>query len=131
MITSIPEILKRTAKDVEEKVDPTLDDKDKEILKKDGPRYMRLVQTNLKIGKKPLADMSHTGMMVLLAYVVFLRQNITTSKGDRPNVEDAAQIMHGNVYSDTDKDKKKLEEQLIKQLSKIGVDVDKNDDKGE
>jgi hypothetical protein len=107
------------------KIEPCLDKQDVNILKNDGPGYLRHVQTNIKLGKKPLAELEDTGRRVLLAYVIFLRQNMTMGPGDHPNQEDTAKILHGEVLGDGKGNKKELEEELLKQLSKIGIDVDK------
>lgn len=103
------------------KEQPCFDRQDVTILKNDGPRFMRQVQINLKLDKEPLSDLNDTEKRVLLAYVVYLRQNVTTESGDRPNEEDAARILHGEVFDD--KGKKKLDKELLSQLSKIGLDI--------
>ena len=108
--------------------DQILDKQDIMILQKDGPEYLREVQTNIKLNKDPLDDLSDSAKKVLLAYVVFLRENIATEKNDRPNDEDSAKILHGKVFKE--KNDKKLDEALLKQLSKIGINL-KNDNKGD
>ena len=60
--------------------DQILDKQDIMILQKDGPEYLREVQTNIKLNKDPLDDLSDSAKKVLLAYVVFLRENIATEK---------------------------------------------------
>jgi hypothetical protein len=109
-----------------------LDQEDIAILKMDGPEYLRKVAANLKLGKNPLYDLSDTEKKILLAYVVFLRQNVTMELGEKPNEEDAAKILHGDVYNSS-KDNEELDKELLKQLEKIGLDVHKNDkkDKGD
>jgi hypothetical protein len=99
---------------------PALDPKDIDILRKDAPRYLRQVQMNIKLDKDPLKDLSDTEKRILLAYTVFLRQNLTIGEGDRANEEDAAKILHGKVYKGK-KEKDDLKEELEKQLEKIGV----------
>lgn len=99
----------------------SLDIQDRSILAIDGPKYLRHVQTNIKLKKKLLDDMSDTAKKVLLAYVVFLRQNLTTDQGDKPNEEDATMILHGKLYGNSKEDKKDLDDNLEKQLSKLGI----------
>jgi hypothetical protein len=99
---------------------PSLDMQDRNILAIDGPKYLRHVQTNIKLKKNLLSDLTDTGKKVLLAYVIFLRQNLTTEQGDRPNEEDAANVLHGDLFKN-EKDKKELDENLEKQLAKIGI----------
>lgn len=99
---------------------PSLDMQDKTVLLHDGPKYLRHVQTNIKLKKNLLSDLTDTAKKVLFAYVVYIRQNITTSQGDRPNEEDAAKILHGELYSGK-KDKKELDDNLEKQLAKLGI----------
>ena len=100
---------------------PALDVQDRNILSNDGPKYLRHVQTNLKLKKKILADMTDTAKKVLLAYVIFLRQNLTTDQGDKPNEEDTAVVLHGDLYGNDKGAKKQLDESLEKQLSKLGI----------
>jgi hypothetical protein len=109
------------------------DQEDIAILKMDGPNYLRKVAANIKLGKPALTDLSDTEKKVLLAYVIFLRQNVTMEFGDKPNEEDAAKILHGEVYEGGKGNAEELEKELLKQLEKIGLDVHKNDkkDKGD
>ena len=103
-----------------------LDGHDRAVLKNDGPKYLRHVQTNIKLKKKPLEDMTDTSKKVLMAYVIFLRQNISMVQGDKANEEDAAKILHGEVYKSDTKKKDELDEDLLKQLEKIGIQADKD-----
>jgi hypothetical protein len=121
MYTAIYEPIRKLAKHVSEKECPALDMQDRNILSNDGPKYLRHVQTNIKLKKKLLADLNDTSKKVLLAYVVFLRQNLTTDQGDKPNEEDSAVILHGDLYGNGKDDKKDLDESLEKQLSKLGI----------
>jgi hypothetical protein len=130
MLTTISTPIAKLAQVIIKKIDDGLDPQDITILKHDGPGYLRKVQTNIKLGKKPLTDIDDTAKKVLLAYVIFLRQNITMEQGDKPNEEDAAKVIHGEVYSGSKKESKELEEELLKQLEKVGIDVKKNE-KGE
>ncbi len=121
MYKSVSENIRKLAKDMFEKDCPSLDMQDRNILAKDGPKYLRHVQTNVKLKKDLLSDLNDTAKKVLLAYVVFLRQNLTTDQGDKPNEEDAAVILHGDLYGTGKNDKKDLDESLEKQLSKLGI----------
>lgn len=121
MYKAIYEPIRKIAEEVSKKEDPALDLQDRTILAKDGPKYLRHVQTNIKLKKKMLSDLTDTAKKVLLAYVVFLRQNLTTDHGDRPNEEDSAFILHGDLYGNNKSDKKNLDESLEKQLSKLGI----------
>jgi len=127
MLTPISDPIHKLAQVIVKRCEGGLDPSDISILKNDGPTYLRRVQTNLKLGKEPLADIEDTDKKVLLSYVVFLRQNITMEKGDKPNEEDAAKILHGEVYEASKKESKDLQEELLKQLEKIGIDVKKNE----
>jgi hypothetical protein len=127
MLIPISQPMTKLAQVIIKKLDTGLDPEDITILKNDGPGYMRQVQTNLKLGKKPLQDLSDTAKKVLLSYVIFLRQNVTIEKGDRPNEEDAAKVIHGEVFENSSKENKELEEELLKQMEKIGIDVRKNE----
>jgi hypothetical protein len=84
------------------------------------------VQTNIKLDKEPLNDLKDADKKVLLSYVIFLRQNVTMEKGDKPNEEDAAKIIHGELFSKSKEDDEELEKELLKQLEKIGIDVKKS-----
>jgi hypothetical protein len=119
MLRMISEPIKKTAESILREC-PGLDAQDKIILVKDGSEYLRHVQTNIKLKKDPLADLTDTAKRVLLAYIVYIRQNITTEQGDAPNEEDSANILHGELYN-SKKDKKELDEELEKQLSKLGI----------
>lgn len=121
--------IKKTALLVMQCPGSLLDTQDVEILRKDGPEYLREVQTNIKLKKKPLADLSDSAKKVLLAYIVFLRENLTTNSEDRPNDEDAAMILHGEVFKSNDS--KKLDDALLKQLSKLGITIENDDNKGD
>jgi|WetSurMetagenome_2_1015567.scaffolds.fasta_scaffold395973_2 hypothetical protein len=121
MYTPIYVPIRKLAEDVSKIECPVLDIQDRNILSNDGPKYLRHVQTNIKLKKDLLSDMTDTAKKVLLAYVVFLRQNLTTDQGDKPNEEDAAVILHGDLYGNGKDEKKDLNESLEKQLSKLGI----------
>lgn len=120
MLHSISNTIKKFAQEICIYSNPSLDIQDRNILAIDGPKYLRHVQTNIKLKKDLLSDLTDTGKRVLLAYVIFLRQNLTTEQGDKPNEEDAANVLHGDLYKEK-KDKKELDENLEKQLAKIGI----------
>jgi hypothetical protein len=115
------------------KTEGGLDPQDISILKKDGPEYMRHVHTNIKLGKKALDDLTDTAKKVLLAYVIFLRQNATIEEGNKPNEEDTAKVLHGEVYKkdtkEDDEEGSELDKELLKQLEKLGMNVKKDEDK--
>ena len=124
MYKNIFEPIRKLAEESFKEECPTLDMQDRNILAIDGPKYLRHVQTNIKLKKKLLADMTDTAKKVLLAYVVFLRQNLTTDQGDKANEEDAAKILHGDLYGSGKGDKKELNDSLEKQLSKLGISAE-------
>lgn len=120
MLVPITKYTSKLAAVIITKMCPALDQKDIDVLKKDAPRYLRKVQMNVELKKDPLKDLSDVEKRILLAYTVFLRQNLTIGQNDRANEEDAAKILHGEVYKGK-KEKDDLEEELEKQLEKIGI----------
>jgi hypothetical protein len=126
MLKLISEPIAKVAKVITEKIEEGLDPQDVTILKNDGPNFLRKVQTNIKLDKEPLNDLKDADKKVLLSYVIFLRQNVTMEKGDKPNEEDAAKIIHGELFSKSKEDDEELEKELLKQLEKIGIDVKKS-----
>jgi hypothetical protein len=126
MLKLITEPIIKVAKAIMEKTEEGLDPQDVTILKNDGPNFLRKVQTNIKLDKEPLNDLKDADKKVLLSYVIFLRQNVTMEKGDKPNEEDAAKIIHGRLFSESREDDKELEKELLKQLEKIGIEIKKN-----
>ena len=124
MYKNVYEPIRKLAEEASKKECPTLDMQDRTVLAIDGPKYLRHVQTNIKLKKKLLSDLTDTAKKVLLAYVVYLRQNLTTDQGDKANEEDAAKILHGGLYGSGKSDKKELNESLEKQLSKLGISTD-------
>jgi len=98
--------------------------KDMGKLRNKGRSLARKVQRAEK-AKKELSSFSDDDKRVLLAYIVFVRQNIIPGVKGRPNDEDAAKILHGEVFADDDKEtKERLLEELIRQLKKAGVSID-------
>ena len=107
-------------------------DKDSNYLKKDeiellnkiAPTLILRVKENVEGKKDPLDDLSDDDKVILLAFVVYKRQNVTTTNKDIPNEEDAATILRGNVYSLKNGkkiDKKRLDKDLLEQLAKAGM----------
>lgn len=130
MMRKYSEVMVEAAEAIIKKVYPLLDAQDRAVLTKDGPRILRQVQSNVRLKKKPLEDLTEAEKKVLLAYVVFFRQNVTTCPPkDRSNEEDASRILHGEIYN-KDKDKKRLEDDLIDQLEKLGIDMDTKESNG-
>lgn len=112
------EIVKKVAKKIKEEY--TLSSSEKKILTDKGSSLLRKVQANIDKGKKLFTELSIDDKIILLSYVVFLRQNLSSSQGDKLNEEDAALIFHKKVYKDTE-DEEKLNKNLKKQLAKIGI----------
>lgn len=111
-------------------MDDSLTKEDVVLLNNRAPTLVKMVKDNLEDEKTdPFKSLTDQDKRVLLAFVVYKRQNITTEPTDRPNDEDAAKILHGHVYSfeGTKKEQKKalehLEEDLKKQLSKAGLPI--------
>jgi len=100
-----------------------LDKEDINTLKHKAPLLMYKVKDLMRGKKKDiLKDLSAEDKKILMAYVVTIRQNVATGEGDRPNIEDAARILHDDIYDVSHKDgEKRLEKELVKQLGKIGI----------
>lgn len=88
-------------------------------LGKKGPVLLRKLKSKKK---RDLKKLNEDDKRLLLAYVVYLRQNLTTEPTDQPNFEDAAKIMHEEVLDDGKK--RQVEEELIKQLAKAGLNLE-------
>lgn len=107
-----------------------LNDEDVELLTNKAPFLVQKVKTNLlDNNQKPFEGLTDEDKRLLLAFVVYRRQNIATSIGDNPNDEDAAMILHKDVYKPNKKESekkvmKRLEQDLKKQLSKAGLPID-------
>lgn len=106
-----------------------LEDKDTRVLNDEAPTILRTVKENIEQDKKPFEGLSDEDKRVLLAFVVYKRQNITTEETDNPNDEDAARILHKDVYKPNEKESekevmKRLEKDLKKQLSKAGLPIE-------
>lgn len=128
MLIGLSDIIVKKIASYAKEDDQVLSSEDKSVLRHDAPGFLRRVQMNLKFDKDPFDGLDETQRRILLAYVIFLRQNIATGPGDRPNEEDASMIMHAKVYKDN---KKTLDEDLQKQLEKIGIKFPEEDEKGD
>jgi len=105
----------------------SLSKEDVRILREDGPKLAKKVKNAKK--SKAFDGMSEDDKRLLLAYVVYFRQNLTTDNGLKPNDEDAAKILHGEVFKGDDKEarkeaRKRLEQELVRQLQKAGVSLE-------
>lgn len=105
-----------------------LDAEDMRRLRKDGPKLITLLKSYMEKGADPLSKFNEDQKRLLLAYIVYTRQNITAGPGDDPNDEDAARILHNKVYDQPDKRKreKEITEDLKKQLEKSGIKLKKD-----
>jgi len=120
MKTVISAHINRIAKSLYATADEVLDKSDISDLKEKGPLLVSKIKDNPK--KDILKGLSNKEKRILLAYIVFYRQNITTTKDDIPNCEDAAKILHKDVFeNDNAKNIKKIEKDLISQLAKVGI----------
>lgn len=110
-------------------MDDYLTKEDVVTLNQRAPLLIVKVKKNIDKKKKAFDGISDEDKRLLLAFVVYKRQNITTKETDRPNDEDAAKILHGIVYplEGSEKENKKtmkdLEEDLEKQLTKAGLPI--------
>lgn len=110
-------------------IEKGLGDREIFLLNKDAPRLVDTVKNNITEKKSdPFNGMSDEDKRLLLAFVVYKRQNITTSPTDNPNDEDAARILRKKVFQDdpkrsSSKIMKDLEEELAGQLTKAGLPV--------
>jgi hypothetical protein len=111
-------------------MDDSLTKEDVVLLNSRAPTLVKMVKENLEDkNADPFKGLTDEDKRLLLAFVVYKRQNITTEPTDRPNDEDAAKILHEHVYAleGTKKEQKEalenLEEDLKKQLSKAGLPI--------
>jgi len=106
-----------------------LSDRDIRSLNKDAPRLIEVVRNNIALDEnKPFAGISDEDKRLLLAFVVYKRQNIATTPTDNPNDEDAARILNKRVFKDESRKSQKkglksLEKELAEQLTKAGLPV--------
>lgn len=101
----------------------TLSKEDASLLKHKAPLLMYKVKDLMKTNKKEaLKELTPEDKKILMAYVICIRQNVATGEGDIPNLEDTSRILHDEIYDTTDKKEvKRLEEELSRQLGKIGI----------
>lgn len=93
---------------------------DVKSLREEGPKLAKKVKEAKK--GNPFKGFSYDDKRLLLAYVVYFRQNLTTDGNVKPNDEDAAKILKGEVFEDDDKEtKERLTEELVRQLQKAGI----------
>jgi len=104
-----------------------LSDGDVRKLREEAPKLAKQVQHSGE--KDPFRGFSDEDKRLLLAYVVYLRQNLIMDSTTHPNDEDAAKILHGDIFSGTDKKTmKRLMEELVRQLQKAGVKFKEEDE---
>ena len=124
MILPVSTCIKRTAYELIRQVHKGLEDQDIEDLRTKGPILIQEARHSLQSGKNPLEQMDDEDKRLLLAYIIFLRQNVTTDASDNPNDEDAAAILHKEVYKDSDKKfKTEMETELLIQMQKAGLPI--------
>jgi hypothetical protein len=124
MLTSLSNKIRRYAAIIERSIG--LDDQDIRTLTHEAPEIYKKVKENVEKKRKPFEHLTNDDKRKLLAFVVYKRQNLAVGPSDNPNDEDAAEILHGDVYNDLS-DKKTLEElekTLKKQLAKTGLDIE-------
>jgi hypothetical protein len=106
-----------------------LDDVDIRSMHDKGPQLIRTINKNISAKKDALEDVIPEDMRTLLAFVVYKRENLALGPSDDPNDEDAAKILHGDVYKNLE-DKKTIEalkKALKKQLMKAGLNIKKEE----
>lgn len=130
MQKTISSILKKVANDLIANVE-SLTKEDKAQLNSRCPELIKQIKENKKKETSdPFEGFSDRDKRMLLSFVIYKRQNITTEDTDNPNEEDAAKILHEKIYPvDGNKKEKKeslnnLTDDLKKQLLKAGLDVD-------
>jgi hypothetical protein len=102
-----------------------LSEEDVRRLREEGPKLAKKIK-NAKKGK-PFEGVSDDDKRLLLAYVVYFRQNLTMENSAKPNDEDAAKILHGEIFKGDDKKtKERLAEELVRQLQKSGIKLEDN-----
>lgn len=130
MKKSISSILKKYAEDLSKMSVESLSEEDVKNLNERSPELVKKVRENSGT-EDPFKGFSDEDKLLLLSFVVYKRQNLTMPPSEDPNVEDSAKILHGKVYKLTGDEKKdreakeNIEKDLIKQLSKAGLNVKK------
>jgi hypothetical protein len=103
-----------------------LNDQDIQQLNEVAPELILRVRDNTTSNIQDVFDgLTDEDKKLLLAFVVYKRQNITTGPTDNPNSEDAAKILHGELYEDV-KDSEAddmIDKNLREQLNKAGLKV--------
>lgn len=124
MLNLISDKIYKVAYEVIAADSPELTVEDVKLLRKKGPNLLKDVQKKAKEDKKHLENLCDKDKRILLAYLVYFRQNITTESTDNPNQEDAAKILHKEIFKEDDKEtSEKIVKQIKKQLSKIGISI--------
>jgi hypothetical protein len=91
-------------------------------LREKGPKLAKKVRES---GKNSFKRFSDNDKRLLLAYVVYFRQNLAMDGNVKPNDEDAAKILKGEVFKGDDKEtKERMVEELVRQLQKAGMKID-------
>jgi hypothetical protein len=120
-MTSLSTILRKLAANA-----AGLSDKHLDLLNKVAPKLVLRIRDSVEAKEdNPLSSLTEEEKKLLLAFVVYKRQNITIGPTDKPNSEDAAKIMNDELYTDlSNKDKsKKILKELTEQLNKAGLKV--------
>lgn len=123
-------IIRKISDDLNKLSLENLTEEDVKKLNENSPELIKKVKNNIDNNTKdPLEGLSYEDKILLLSFVVYKRQNIATTSVEDPNIEDTAKIMHGKVYKLTgdkkeDKEtKENLSKDLVKQLSKAGLNI--------
>ena len=103
-----------------------LTEEDIKNMKENCYSLLKTLKKNIKQSKsKPFKSISKEDKILLLAFIVYVRQNIATGITENPNSEDAACILHSDIYKGSNKDdKEKLDDDLTKQLNKAGFSLE-------
>lgn len=101
------------------------------LLRERPKKLMVMIKNNVDQRKNAFKDFNDRDKRIMLAFVVYERQNAALTPEGNPNEEDAAKILHSRVYEMTGnkkqdkKTKEELEDDLKEQLQKIGVELKK------
>jgi hypothetical protein len=126
MRQTISNVLIKISKDLKSIEPEVLTKEDIKKLNKDAIDILKTVKDKAdKKDKNPLKDLSYEDKLLLLAFVIYKRQNIATPPTEDPNVEDAAKVLHNKVYtkSESKKSEDSLDKDLTKQLGKAGLKI--------
>jgi len=106
-----------------------LDDIDIRTMHSKGPKLIGTIKKNISDKKDALEGVIPEDKRTLLAFVVYKRENLALGPADDPNDEDAAKILHGDVYKNLENKKtlEALDKALKKQLAKAGLDIKKEE----